>query len=204
MHSLTPRQQQVLMFIQARLRTHGVAPSLREIAREFGFRSMTAAADHVRALRRKGALVHHPRMARAHALTPGFALQRPNSIPLLGSIAAGFPASEEPQAGASIQVDLETLGLEDSSNLFAVEVRGESMIVRHILDGDIAILDRSPTPVPGDIVAALIDGECTLKTLVVADEETCLRAENPEFPDLIPTEALTIQGVLVGLIRRFR
>jgi len=78
------------------------------------------------------------------------------------------------------------------------------MIGRHIVDGDIAILDRGVNPQPGDVVAALIDRESTLKTFVIEDGRPVLRAENPDYPDLIATEELLIQGVLVALVRRCR
>lgn len=207
MEGLTSRQREVLEFIQASQLEHGVVPSLREIARQFGFRSMTAAADHVRALRRKGYLLHHPRLARSHSVVPQ--LQRSArralvSVPLYGSIPAGFADERQQEDSRSVSVDLESLGLRPSSQIFALEVRGDSMIGRHILDGDIAILDRSREPKLGDVVAALIDRESTLKTFVKENGRPYLRAENPDYPDLHPAHELLIQGVLVALVRRCR
>lgn len=207
MEGLTSRQREVLEFIQASQLEHGVVPSLREIARQFGFRSMTAAADHVRALRRKGYLLHHPRLARSHSVVPQ--LQRSArralvSVPLYGSIPAGFADERQQDDNRSVSVDLESLGLRPSSQIFALEVRGDSMIGRHILDGDIAILDRSREPKLGDVVAALIDRESTLKTFVKEGGRPYLRAENPDYPNLHPAHELLIQGVLVALVRRCR
>jgi repressor LexA len=207
MEGLTSRQREVLEFIQASQLEHGVVPSLREIARQFGFRSMTAAADHVRALRKKGYLSHHPRLARSHSVVPQ--LQRSArgslvSVPLYGSIPAGFADERQQDESRSVSVDLESLGLRASSQIFALEVRGDSMIGRHILDGDIAILDRSREPKLGDVVAALIDRESTLKTFMKENGRPCLRAENPDYPDLHPAHELLIQGVLVALVRRCR
>jgi repressor LexA len=204
MRELTQRQQAVLDFIQDQQREHGVAPSLREMARHFGFRSMTAAADHVRALRRKGFLAHQPRRARAHGIISRFrALRRQIvDVPLYGSIPAGFADVREQDVQTCISVDGENLGLRASAQTFALQVRGDSMIGRHILDGDYVIVERGRTPRSGDVVAALIDRESTLKTFVLERGKPCLRAENPRYPDLVPAAELTIQGVMVGLVRK--
>jgi len=184
----------------------GVVPTLREIARQFGFRSVTAAADHVRALRKKGYLLHHPRLARSHGVVvPGGESSTRRSlvnVPLYGTIPAGFAAERLQESERSVSIDLESLGLRGRSQIFALEVRGDSMIGRHIVDGDVAILDRGVTPQPGDVVAALIDRESSLKTFVIEDGQPLLKAENPNYPDLIASEELLIQGVLVALVRK--
>ena len=205
MKGLTERQRQVLDFIQRELNERGVAPSLREIARHFGFRSMTAAADHLRALRRKGFVTHQPRLARAHGIVSGFGALRRRlvEIPLYGSIPAGLPdAREQEPERASLAVDAVSLGLQPTAETFALKVKGDSMIGRHIVDGDYVIVERGRTPQPGEVVAALIDNESTLKTFVLEKGKPCLRAENPRYPKLIAAAELTIQGVMVGLVRR--
>lgn len=205
MKPLTKRQQQVLEFIRRQWLEQGVAPSLREIARHFGFRSMTAAADHVRALRRKGWLVHQPRRARALGLAEALRPSRRAvvEVPLYGSIPAGYadPRVQDPTA-PRLALDAALLGLDPAAETFVLQVKGDSMIGRHILDGDYVIVDRTRTPKPGDVVAALIDNESTLKTFVTENGVPCLRAENPQYPTLIPASELTIQGVMVGLVRR--
>lgn len=206
MEGLTTRQQQILDFIQASQVDSGVVPTLREIARRFGFRSMTAAADHVRALRRKGYLLHNPRMARSHCVAVSARpLGRPMvEIPLMGSIPAGFAQEYVAETHRRVAVDAQSLGLARSEQTFALEVRGNSMIGRHILDGDIVIVDRSKIPRPGDVVAALIDRESTLKTFDLEDGRPVLRAENPDYPNLVPVDELLIQGVMVALVRKSR
>lgn len=178
---------------------------MREIARQFGFRSMTAAADHIRALRRKGYLVHHPRQARSHSVVPARQSTGPRglmNIPLYGSIPAGFADERVQDSTRSVAIDLQSLGLRAGAKLFALEVRGDSMIGRHIVDGDIAIVDRAKTPSAGDVVAALIDRESTLKTLCFENGRSYLRAENPHYPNLHPDQELLIQGVMVALVRK--
>ena len=206
MTQLTNRQREILDFLRQEQKSRGFVPSLREIARHFGFRSMTAAADHIRALRHKGFLAHEPRLARSHrVISPLDVHRRPLvDIPVFGSIPAGFAQAREQEADAEgcVSVDVGSLGISTQAKLFALIVRGESMIGRHILDGDIAIVEHDRQPSEGDVVAALIDGESTLKTFVREGGRAFLRAENPSFPDLIPTDELIIQGVMLALIRK--
>ena len=201
---LTERQQEVLDFIRDTLHRHGHSPSLREIAGHFGFKSMKAAADHVTALRRKGALEHRPRTARSlRVVSPLRALrQLVVDVPLYGAIPAGFPEDRRQQPEGCISVDVESLGIRPTARTFALQVRGDSMIDRHIVDGDCVILEHGKTPRPGDVVAALIDSESTLKTFVVDKGKPYLRAENPRYPKLIPAEELVVQGVMVALLRK--
>jgi repressor LexA len=204
MKELTRRQQQVLDFLEAQQQRQGMAPSLREIARHFGFRSLTAAADHLRALQRKGVIEKPPRQARAlRLLSPWHQLRRPVvDIPLFGSIPAGLPEERRQEAKGCLSVDIESLGIRPTARTFALEVRGDSMIGKHIVEGDYVVLEHGVTPRSGDVVAALIDNESTLKTFVLEKGKPHLRAENPRYPKLIPAQELVIQGVMVALIRR--
>ena len=126
------------------------------------------------------------------------------SIPIYGSIPAGFPADREPQAEGCITVDVEELQLRPSARTFALRVQGESMIGVGILDGDLVLLEHGGEPRHGQVVAALIDGQSTLKTFLMKGRRAFLRAENPKYPDLIPAEELMIQGVFRALIRKAR
>lgn len=203
MKALTVKQQEILEFIRRQQQESGVSPTLREIAVQFGFRSMTAAVDHVRALRKKGHLAHEPRRARSHRiLSP---LQELRGIPLdiavFGSIPAGFATDCAEEPIGCVSVDARTLGVSSGAQLFALRVRGDSMTGRHIIDGDCVILDKNRSPRPGDVVAALIDQESTLKTFALVRGHPVLRAENPRYPTLIPATDLAIQGVMVGLVR---
>ena len=239
MKPLTDRQQEVLEFVRAVIAQAGVAPTLREIAAQFRFRSVKAAADHVAALRRKGALTGVPRRARAlQIVTPflnaehgtrsaergmgsaergarraeGNLMQvlrvlgrRVATLPLYGSIPAGFADERRQEAKGCVAVDLEMLGLRPTPRTFALEVHGDSMLGRHILEGDLVVLEHGRSPRHGDVVAALIDNESTLKTFVQErGKPPHLKAENPKYPKLHPVGELVIQGVMVGLIRRIK
>src|SRR5437868_14864404 len=101
-----------------------------------------------------------------------------------------------------VALDLDSVNASRSARSFALRVRGDSMIGAHILDGDIVILEQSKDVHNGDIVAALIDGETTLKRYVVDHGRPYLKAENPRYPNLIPARELKIQGVMVSLVRK--
>lgn len=209
---LTQRQQEVLNFIIQHQQSNGAPPSQREVAQEFGFRSTTAVADHLRALRRKGYLDYRPHQARSLRVLPQANVAEGSSvrpmmvdIPVFGCIPAGFADERRQEASeVCISVDVETLGVKPTARTFALEVRGDSMIGRHIMEGDFAILEHGMDPRPGDVVAALIDNESTLKTFVKQQGKPCLKAENPKYPNLVPAQELVIQGVMVALIRKYR
>ena len=200
----TKRQQQVLDFIQRNQQTEGTAPTFREIAAHFGFRSPRAASDHVAALRKKGVLAGEPGQARSlRVLSPFQTLRRRIAdIPLFGSIPAGFADDRTQEAKGWVSIDIGTIGIKPTTRTFALEVRGDSMIGRHILDGDVVVVEQGQTPRNGDVVAALIDGENTLKTYVADKRKPYLKAENPRYPKLFPAAELVIQGVMVALIRK--
>lgn len=203
-NSLTTKQARVLEFIQRHQQAGESAPSLREIAAHFGFRSPRAASCHLEALKRKGYLENDPAKARSwRLLTPLAQLrQRVVDIPLFGSIPAGFAADRQQEAEGCVSVDVNTLGIRATARTFALRVRGDSMIGKHILDGDIVVFEHGVTPRTGDVVAALIDNESTLKTFILDRGKPWLRAENPKYPKLMPASELVIQGVMVALVRK--
>jgi repressor LexA len=206
MNALTRTQQQILDFLQKFQRTRGLMPTRQEITEHFGFRSPNAITGHLRLLRKKGVISSEPDKARSlRVITPlqklrGMVLD----VPLFGSIPAGFADRREQEAEGCVTVDVNSVGYKPTKNAFALRVSGDSMIGRHIVDGDFVILEHGPEPRSGEIVAALIDGNCTLKTYVVKGGKTYLKAENPKYPNLIPAQELVIQGVFRSLIRPAR
>jgi repressor LexA len=207
MNALTARQQQILGFIQGKQDSDGLTPTLREIAAHFRFNSPNAALAHVQALRIKGFLKSLPGRARSLQVvnpnTPKGRLRpRVVSVPIYGTIPAGLPADATQEEDGCVLIDVETLGIKPTARTFGLKVRGDSMIGKCIVDGDIAIIEHGVQPRPGDVVAALIDGQVTLKTFVMKGGKPYLRAENPRYPNLIPQEELQIQGVMVALVRK--
>jgi repressor LexA len=124
------------------------------------------------------------------------------SVPIYGSIPAGPPEDTTQEEEGCVLIDVETLGIKPTARTFGLKVRGDSMIGKSIVDADIAIIEHGVQPRSGDVVAALIDGQVTLKTFVMQRGKPYLRAENPRYPNLIPREELQIQGVMVALVRK--
>lgn len=204
MLTLTAKQQKIVDFILKRQRVDGTTPTQREIADEFGFTSPNAVTQHLRLIRQKGFLESDAGKARSlRVISPLTKLRsRIVDIPVFGTIPAGLPQNREQDAEGCVSVDVESIGYKPTRNAFALRVTGDSMIGRHILDGDFVILEHGAEPRNGQIVAALIDGASTLKTFVLKGRKPFLKAENPKYPDLVPAEELMIQGVFKALIRR--
>lgn len=198
---LTSRQREIVEYLKDAQRRTGVMPSTREIQHFFGFSSQTAAMSHLRALEKKGVIQRLPGKARAVVFPEDLDREQIVDIPIYGEIAAGMSQDAEPERRGCVSIDITSLGIPRNARTFALKVRGDSMIDAHICSGDTVILEfREPRN--NDIVAALIDGETTLKRYVTDKGRPFLRAENVDFPDLIPARELIIQGVLVALLRQ--
>lgn len=198
--NLTPRQSEILSFIREGAEERGVIPSVREIMTRFGFTSPATVASHLDLLEKKGFIRRESGRSR-NIILKDFA-PRPKllEVPLYGMIPAGIPEGQEQQSDRCITVDPESIRLPRNARTFALEVRGDSMIGAGILERDVVILEHAE-PRNWDIVAALIDGDVTLKRYLVEKGVPFLRAENPLYPDLIPARELVIQGVFRALIR---
>lgn len=196
---LPPRQNQIVELLREATRP----PTVGELAEELGI-SVATAAEHLDALERKAVIRREPGKWRNIQLTD---IHRPRvgvAIPVLGAIAAGYPESIAERHEEVLSISPEILGVSHGTKLFALRVRGDSMVNAGILDGDMAIIEAGQEPMNGAIVAALIDGETTLKRFLRKGGKPFLRAENPKYPDLIPARELTIQGVFRALISTAR
>ena len=202
---LTARQQEIWDFLVTYVDDHGYPPTVREIGEAVGLASPSTVHAHLANLERAGLLRRDPTKPRALELTGRErpASERPSRegdlLPLLGQIAAGGPLLAAEQVEEYVSVP-GVVGPAD----FVLRVKGDSMIGRHICDGDIVVLEHGAEPRHGQIVAALIDRKNTLKTFLLKSGRPYLRAENPKYPDLIPCEELLIQGVFKALIRKAR
>ena len=197
---LTDRQKNILDFIQREQREKGITPSTREIQSHFGFASQTSVMQYIAALERKGFLDRHARKARA-LITPVQKV-RITDVPIYGQIPAGMSTLTEQTIEGHVSLDTRSANISKNRGTFALRVHGDSMIGAHIVDGDIVILEDSKEVHDGDIVAALIDGETTLKRYVMERGRPYLKAENSRYPNLIPARELKIQGVMVSLVRK--
>ncbi len=196
---LTDRQKAVLEFIQDFRGRRGVMPSLREIQGHFGFASPNAANKHLIALEKKGAIQRSGGVARSLSIMGDVPVPLVK-VPLLGMIPAGYPADQQQEADRCISIDADSLHIPKNARTFALQVRGDSMEDAAIVDGDVVIMEFCE-PRHRDIVAALIDGEVTLKRYLIQKGRPFLRAENPKYPDLMPAQELVIQGVFRALLR---
>jgi repressor LexA len=150
---LTETQQAVLAFLEKRQGQGELPPTVREICDHFGYRSTRSAADHLRALEKKGFLTRGQKSAR------GLRLTQPTGIPLLGRIAAGHARTAEEGIERRLPVSSDAYGIRDRPRAFALRVTGDSMIGRRLFDGDVVILEKGAEPRNGDVVAALIDNQ---------------------------------------------
>lgn len=207
---LTQRQNEILNFLREFIEMNGFPPTLREICLHFGMASTRAASDHLIALQRKGSITLDEGKARgirlvdaAPAAWGGVRPRVPHILPLVGRIAAGTPTTAIENVIDRISVD-STFVKSDGS--FLLEVQGESMIGAHILPGDYIVVKPQPTADNGDIVVALLGDEATVKRFEKKGNRIRLLPENPTMePIPVPDPSeLQIQGIVTGLIRRFR
>lgn len=210
MKGLTARQKEILDYIQNHFFENSYWPSIRDIQNHFGFQSTNAVMGHLKALENKNYIARVPGQARAFRLSANAQPFQPSisnisaiTISIYGSIAAGYPELvESGDAIGTLQIDVSTAGLRNLEKAFALKVRGESMIDIGIFEGDIVILEHGE-PKHNDIVAALIDGETTLKRYIHSNikESPYLKAENTNYPSLTPTNELQVQGIARSIVR---
>jgi repressor LexA len=212
--SLTERQRTILDVIRNSVTTRGYPPSIREIGDAVGLTSTSSVAHQLRTLERKGYLRRDPNRPRAvdvrgtddHPVTTAVAtdvagtdaLPEPTYVPVLGRIAAGGPILAEEAVEDVFPLPRELVG---EGSLFLLKVVGESMIDAAICDGDWVVIRQQNVADNGDIVAAMIDGEATVKTFKRTGGQVWLMPHNPMF-DPIPGNDAAILGKVVTVIRK--
>ena len=198
---LTKRQKQILDFITRFLDEKGYSPSLVEIGSHFGLSSVATDHKHVDNLKRKGLVRKTWNANRSLELTPAAVGVKAIRLPLAGRVAAGQPIEAYEQREV-IAVPETMLGRGES---FVLQVRGDSMIDEQIRDGDYVVLEKRARPQNGDVVVALIDGqEATLKKFFREGNRIRLQPANQAMqPIIVPAERVRVQGVVVGLMRRY-
>ena len=193
MRKVTENEKMVFEFIKDRIE-EGYPPTVREICAEFGFKSTSTAHRYINNLTAKGLLEKGNNQNRAIRLTGGNGMK----IPLVGTVTAGIPitAIEEITDYISFQP-----ARHYSNPLFALKVRGESLINAAILDGDMVVIEQTPYAENGDIVCALVDNEsATIKTFYKEDGHYRLQPENDTMDPIIVDE-VKILGKVVGVVR---
>jgi repressor LexA len=211
MRDLTLRQREVLEFIRAFTERHGVPPTVREIGERFRI-TPRAAFDHLRALERKGHLQRRASAGRtSRALTPtgGGSLRAFRSVPIVGRVAAGPGLLAEEDREGDVPIAPSALPAR-GEDLFALRVKGDSMIEAHICPGDLVLVRRQDTAQPNDIVVAVVEGEAggeaTVKRFQRDGARIVLKPEHPTMAPIVvdPQERqVRIVGKVVGLLRGF-
>jgi repressor LexA len=205
--SLTPRQRQVLEFIDAEVRRRGYPPSVREIGEAVGLSSSSTVHAHLAALQDKGYLRRDPTKPRAIEITlepdSGLAVERRpvRHVPLVGDVAAGTGVLAAENIEEMVPLPQDFTG---EGQLFMLRVRGDSMIDAGILDRDYVVVRRQDTADNGDVVVAGIPGdEATVKTFVRRKGRIVLRPENPHLDEMIFEPAdVAVYGKVVTVLRR--
>ena len=207
---LTGRQRDILEFIREWVEGHGYPPSVREIGEAVGLVSPSSVAYQLKELERKGYLRRDPNRPRAVDVRPpadagevdeeALRAQRPAPayVPVVGRIAAGGPILAEQAIEDVFPLPRELVG---EGTLFLLQVKGDSMLDAAICDGDWVVVRQQPTADNGDIVAAMLDGEATVKTYRRRDRQVWLMPQNPAF-EPIPGNNATILGRVVAVLRR--
>jgi repressor LexA len=205
--AITKRQRQVYDFIAEFVQKNQYSPSFEEIGDGLGLSSLATVHKHITNLEKKGLLNRDYNRSRSIDLLPpkgrlkaSMAVNSGTMVPLMGRIAAGQPieAIERP----------ETISLADftrSKEVFALEVRGESMQDEHILDGDYVLVEKTKTAHNGDIVVALVEGtDATLKRLYREGENIRLQPSNARMkPIIVPAKDVQVQGRVIGVLRKY-
>jgi len=200
MSDLTPRQANVLRYIQRSLQETGMPPTRAEIAAELGFRSPNAAEEHLRALARKGVIQLLPGASRGIQLLD--TMREQLSLPLVGRVAAGRPILAQENIEEHLAIDP---GVFRPRAHFLLKVVGMSMKDAGILDGDLVAVQRTTDVRQRQIVVARLENEVTVKRYRQEGSVVWLLPENRDFEPIrvdLAQESLLIEGVVVGVLRR--
>ncbi len=206
---LSQRQRRILEVIHEWVTRRGYPPTLREIGREVGLAASSTVSYHLRELEEKGLLVRDKGRPRALSVAVPFGedgaipQQRDANavrVPLLGTIAAGGPILAEESLEEVLTLSRDLVG---HGTLFSLRVRGDSMVDAAICDGDVVVVRQQPTAYSGEIVAAMIDGEATVKVYRVTRGHVELVPCNEAYQP-IPCDEAVVLGKVVAVVRRLR
>ena len=208
--NLTKRQQTVLDTIRTWIRARGYPPTIRELGKLLGIKSLRGVTAHLDAIAKKGFLKREPRarsISLMDLLTP---FEQALRVPIVGRIRAGEPVLAQEHVDGHLVVDGGWLGAAattrpDELQHFALKVQGDSMIGAGIMEGDYVIVRQQPSADSGDIVVALVNDEATVKRFVKDREEIRLQPEHPTLSPIVvtPDQKLSILGKVVAVFRKF-
>jgi repressor LexA len=198
---ISERQKDIYDFIRRTIESRGIPPTIREIGLRFGIRSTNGVDKHLQSLEKAGLLSRQRGASRGIRLS---AVQKMlATVPLLGRVAAGLPVLSPENREGEYTVDGSLFGIGPEQRVFALRVRGESMIDAHIMDGDTVLVREQSMARNGDIVVALVEGEATVKRFFLEEGRVRLQPENRTMPPLYFLGGdLRVMGKVVGVMRR--
>lgn len=196
MEELSKTQQKIFDFIRQEIDKRGVAPSIREIGAAVGIKSTSSVHYQIDCLVNKGYIVRDPNLKRTIRISNSGV--NPTYVPLLGTVTAGVPILAEQCIEDYIPVPIRIKGKE----LFALTIKGDSMINAGILDGDVVIVEKTPVAENGEIVVALIDNEATVKRFYKENGHFRLQPENDNYEPIIVDE-LVVLGKVKMMMRNY-
>ncbi len=194
--TLTQKQKDVLKFIYSEVRARNIAPTIREIASHFGFSSTGTVRDYLKALTTKGYI----RVAEGKSRAIELIREAMCQLPVLGRVQAGNPVYAVEDLMGYLNLDKIIFPEPD---MFALRVKGDSMIEAGIMPNDFAIIKRQDFAKVGDIVVAMVGEEATIKRLVKKGEKYFLNPANPQFDPIPVTENVNIIGKLLNVVREY-
>ena len=200
---LTKRQREILTYLGSYSESNGYAPSFEEIAAKFNYSSLATVHEHLSNLERKGCIKRSYNESRAIEILPSEHQPRAIEVPLLGSVAAGLPI-EEMATGESIGVP--DSFVRRSGNHYALRVRGNSMIDEQIRDGDVVVVQERHSADNGEMVIAMTHGTAATVKKFYRERDGRIRlqpANEAMAPIYVHENDITIQGVVVGVLRRY-
>lgn len=217
MEELTERQREILSFIVKETEVRGFPPTIREIGEQMDIRSTNGVNDHLKALERKGYLNRGEQQSRSLVPTKrarlalGLGMKKDAGmveVPLLGKVAAGAPLLASEHMEDSVKIDSFLLGGVNGREVFALRVKGQSMIDDGIHDGDYLFVKKTPSAQPGEIVVALIEDEATVKRYYPEGERIRFQPANATMQPIYVSRAdfrsTMILGQVVGVYRKLQ
>ncbi|MFI6504006.1 transcriptional repressor LexA [Nonomuraea typhae] len=201
--ALPPRQQRILAAIRDWVVRHGYPPSTRELCQAVGLRSASSVSKHLKSLEDKGFLRRSPAMTRPIDVRLFLRASAPKpagemvTVPVVGDIAAGSPILADQHLDDQLTLPRDLTG---RGTVFALRVRGDSMVEAAICDGDIVVVRQQPEAHSGQIVAAMIDGEATVKVFRRRDGHVLLEPRNPAY-EVIDGDEAVVLGIVVSVLR---
>ena len=198
MKDMTPRERSVFEYIQNSLSDNGYAPSVRDIRDALGFKSTSTVHMYLTRLADRGLITRDGGKSRAIHMD---GIGASNQVPLVGKVTAGKPILAQEDFEGYISFCASSVGCRPD-NLFALNVKGESMVDAGILDGDVVIVDKRTYAENGEIVVALIEDEATVKTFYKEDGHYRLQPENKTMEPII-AESVVILGKVVASLRLY-